>query len=120
VDRDRVTAQSVGMRLGLRLRVTGRILVLAVVLLLMTARPAYAATPDLQTVLSNLRLWVAGVLATLATVFLSIGGLMYLTAAGNPRRVEQAKEAIRSAMIGYVFAGLAPLIITIIKQITGL
>jgi hypothetical protein len=110
----------VGVRLGVGLRVTGRILVLAGFLLLLTTRPAYAATPDLQTVLGNLRLWIAGVLATLATVFLSVGGLMYLTAAGNPRRVEQAKEAIRSAMIGYVFAGLAPLIITIIKQITGL
>lgn len=108
------------MRLGIQLRVTARVLVVAVVVLLVTARPAYAATPDLQTVLGNLRLWVAGVLATLATVFLSVGGLMYLTAAGNPRRVEQAKEAIRSAMIGYVFAGLAPLIMTIIKQITGL
>ena len=110
----------VGMMLGLRLRITGRILLVGVFLVLLTTRSPYAATPDLQTVLGNLRLWVAGVLATLATVFLSIGGLMYLTAAGNPRRVEQAKEAIRSAMIGYVFAGLAPLIITIIKQITGL
>lgn len=111
---------AVGMKVGLRLRVTLRLLLLAVFLALLTARPAYAATPDLQTVLGNLRLWIAGVLATLATVFLSVGGLMYLTAAGNPRRVEQAKEAIRSAMIGYVFAGLAPLIITIIKEITGL
>jgi hypothetical protein len=34
--------------------------------------------------------------------------------------VEQAKEAIRSAMIGFVFAGLAPLMINIIKHITGL
>jgi|SRR5919109_3607124 hypothetical protein len=120
MDAERIATQSLGMRLGLRLRVTGRVLVLAVFLLVLTARPAYAATPDLQSVLGNLRLWIAGVLATLATVFLSVGGLMYLTAAGNPRRVEQAKEAIRSAMIGYVFAGLAPLIITIIKQITGL
>ncbi|HTD77784.1 MAG TPA: pilin, partial [Chloroflexota bacterium] len=63
-------------------------------------RPAYAATPDLPTVLDNLRFWITSVLATLATLFLSIGGVMYLTAAGNPRRVEQAKEAIRSAMIG--------------------
>ncbi len=86
-----------------------------------TSRPeSHAATPDLQTVLNNLRLWIAGVLATLATLFLSIGGLMYLTAAGNPRRVEQAKEAIRSAVIGYVFAGLAPLVITIVQQLTGI
>ncbi len=112
--------RSVRVRIGVGVRITGRILFLAGVLLLLTARPAYAATPDLPTVLNNLRFWITGVLATLATLFLSIGGVMYLTAAGNPRRVEQAKEAIRSAMIGYVFAGLAPLMITIIKEITGL
>jgi len=108
------------VRFGLSVRITGRILLLAGFLLLLTTQPAYAATPDLPTVLDNLRFWITGVLATLATLFLSIGGVMYLTAAGNPRRVEQAKEAIRSAMIGYVFAGLAPLMINIIKSITGL
>ena len=74
------------MRLGLSVRITGRTLVLAGLLVLLTARPAYAATPDLPTVLDNLRFWITGVLATLATLFLSIGGVMYLTAAGNPRR----------------------------------
>ncbi len=108
------------MRMRLGFRITGRMVLLTGILLLLTARPVYAATPDLPTVLDNLRFWITSVLATLATLFLSIGGLMYLTAAGNPRRVEQAKEAIRSAMIGYVFAGLAPLMITIIKHITGL
>jgi hypothetical protein len=108
------------VRLGLRVRITGRILLLTGFLLLLTTRPAEAATPDLPTVLDNLRFWITSVLATLATLFLSIGGVMYLTAAGNPRRVEQAKEAIRSAMIGFVFAGLAPLMINIIKHITGL
>ena len=103
----------------LSLRFPGRALLIVGFLLLMTSNPVYAATPNLQTVLGNLRLWIAGLLATLATLFLSIGGLMYLTAAGNPRRVEQAKEAIRSAVIGYVFAALAPLVITIVEQITG-
>jgi len=108
----------VGFRLGIRVRT--RVLLLAVLLVALTSRPVYAATPDLTTVLTNLRRWITGVLATLATLFLSIGGLMYLTAAGNPRRVEQAKEAIRSSVIGFVFAGLAPLLITIIQHITGL
>jgi len=108
----------VAVRVGLV--ITWRTLVIAGLVLVLTSHPTYAATPDLQTVLNNLRLWIAGILATLATLFLSIGGLIYLTAAGNPRRVEQAKEAIRSAVIGYVFAGLAPLVITIVQQITGI
>jgi len=108
----------IAIQLGLR--ITLRALVGAGMILLLTTHPVYAATPDLPAVLNNLRLWITGILATLATLFLSIGGLMYLTAAGNPRRVEQAKEAIRSSMIGYIFAGLAPLMITIIQRITGL
>src|ERR1700694_4406764 len=106
------------VRLGIRF--PGRALLIVGFLLLVTSNPVYAATPNLQTVLGNLRLWIAGLLATLATLFLSIGGLMYLTAAGNPRRVEQAKEAIRSALIGFVFAGPGPLVVNIIKHITGL
>lgn len=99
--------------------ITAKVLSLVVLVVAVTTIQAYAATPELQTVLNNLRLWIAGLLATLATLFLSIGGLLYLTAAGNTRRIEQAKDAIRSAIIGYVFAGLAPLVVEIIQKITG-
>jgi hypothetical protein len=95
------------------------VLGLVALVLALTTIQAYAATPELQTVLNNLRLWIAGLLATLATLFLSIGGLLYLTAAGNTRRIEQAKDAIRSAIIGYIFAGLAPLVVEIVQKITG-
>ncbi len=109
------------MRLVARVRfsIPAKALFVATVVLALTAVPAYAATPELQTVLNNLRLWIAGLLATLATLFLSIGGLLYLTAAGNTRRIEQAKDAIRSAIIGYIFAGLAPLVVEIVQKITG-
>jgi len=109
------------MRLVARARfsIPAKALFVVIVVLALTALPAYAATPELQNVLDNLRLWIAGLLATLATLFLSIGGLLYLTAAGNTRRIEQAKDAIRSAIIGYIFAGLAPLIVEIVQKITG-
>lgn len=109
------------MRLVARVRysIPAKALFVLVVVLALTAVPAYAATPELQNVLNNLRLWIAGLLATLATLFLSIGGLLYLTAAGNTRRIEQAKDAIRSAIIGYIFAGLAPLVVEIVQKITG-
>jgi len=109
------------MRLGARVRfsIPAKALFVVIVVLGLTAIPAYAATPELQNVLNNLRLWIAGLLATLATLFLSIGGLLYLTAAGNTRRIEQAKDAIRSAIIGYIFAGLAPLVVEIVQKITG-
>jgi len=109
------------MRLVARVRfsIPAKAVFVVIVVLALTAVPAYAATPELQNVLNNLRLWIAGLLATLATLFLSIGGLLYLTAAGNTRRIEQAKDAIRSAIIGYIFAGLAPLVVEIVQKITG-
>ena len=109
------------MRLVARVRfsIPAKALFVVIVVLALTTVPAYAATPELQNELNNLRLWIAGLLATLATLFLSIGGLLYLTAAGNTRRIEQAKDAIRSAIIGYIFAGLAPLVVEIVQKITG-
>jgi Type IV secretion system pilin len=81
--------------------------------------PALAAAQDVTTVIDNLRNWAMGILAALATLFLTIGGVKYLVAGGNPRAVEEAKGAIRSALIGYVLAALAPLLFSIVKQIVG-
>jgi len=84
------------------------------------AAPAYAANGDLTTVIDSIRNWVAGLLVALATLFLTIGGLRYLTAGGNPRAVEQGKESIKSALIGYALAALAPLLVDILRQVLGI
>src|SRR5713101_4408071 len=77
------------------------------------AVPAYAAG-DVNGVIDSIRNWVAGVLAALATLFLTIGGVRYLVANGNPRAVEEGKAAIKSALIGYGLAALAPMFIDIL------
>ncbi len=87
---------------------------------LLLAVPAFADTSDLNTVINSLRTWLAGLLAALATLFLTIGGLRYLTAGGNPRAVEQGKDAIRSALIGYALAALAPLLVDILRRVIGI
>ncbi len=87
---------------------------------LLLAVPAFADTSDLNTVINSLRTWLAGLLAALATLFLTIGGLRYLTAGGNPRAVEQGKAAIRSALIGYALAALAPLLVDILRRVIGI
>ena len=61
--------------------------------------PAYAAAGDITTVIDSIRNWVAGILAALATLFLTIGGVRYLIANGNPRAMEEGKAAIKSALI---------------------
>jgi len=95
--------------------------VLGVVLLATLAPPAFAdsAGPTLNGVIDNLRNWLVGILATTATLFLTIGGLRYLTAAGDPGQVEKAKTALKSAAVGYALALLAPLIVSIVASLVG-
>jgi hypothetical protein len=52
-------------------------------------------------------------------LFLTLGGLRYLMAGGDPAQVEKAKTALRLAAIGYGLAILAPVIVTILKSLVG-
>jgi hypothetical protein len=70
-------------------------------------------------VISNTTAWVVGILAGVATLFLTIGGLRYLMAGGDPAEVEKAKTALKSAAIGYGLAILAPVIVTVLKSLVG-
>ena len=82
------------------------------------ASPPLAADPISQ-VLNNTTLWLVGILAGLATLFLTLGGVRYLMAGGDPAEVEKAKTALRSAAIGYGLAILAPVIVTVLKGLVG-
>ena len=90
------------------------------VLLVAAAPPAAAASaPSLSGVVSNLTNWIVGILAGVATLFLTLGGLRYLTAGGDPGQVEKAKTALKSAAIGYALAILAPLLVSIVTSIVS-
>ena len=77
------------------------------------------AVASIGQVISNLTVWITGILAGLATLFLTIGGVRYLMAGGNPAEVEKAKTALRSAAIGYALAILAPVIVTVLRSLVG-
>ena len=90
------------------------------------AQPALAGTAghvlaaaSIGQVISNITKWIVGILAGLATLFLTLGGLRYLMAGGDPSEVERAKTALRSAAIGYGLAILAPVIVTVLKSLVG-
>ena len=91
---------------------TGMVLMLTFQL----AVPAYAAS-DLNTVIDSVRDWVAGLLIALATLFLTVGGVRYLTAQGNPRAMEEAKAGIKAALVGYGLAALAPTLVSILQKV---
>jgi hypothetical protein len=83
------------------------------------AGPAPLAVNDLPTVINNMTGWITGIIAAVATLFLTIGGARYLMAGGDPSEVERAKGSLKSAGIGYGLALLAPIILTILKNILG-
>ncbi|MFF4257919.1 pilin [Streptomyces sp. NPDC001663] len=78
-----------------------------------------ALAKSVNEVLDNIRNWIMGILAGLATVILSLGGVRYLMAGGDPGEVEKAKSAFKSAGWGYGLAALAPLVVAILKGIVG-
>ncbi|WP_413810589.1 pilin [Streptomyces sp. OE57] len=99
-------------------------LVVAVSILLTSAAQAepvrvQALAKSINTVLDNLRNWIMGILAGLATLFLTVGGVRYILAAGDPGEVEKAKSSFKSAGFGYGLATLAPLVVEIFKGIVG-
>ena len=94
-------------------------LVLATAIALISAPAALAAANDLNQVIDNVRVWITGLLAALATLLLMIGGVRYLLAAGDPGSHERAKGSIRAALIGYALALLAPVLVSIVQQIVG-
>jgi uncharacterized integral membrane protein len=111
-----------------RVAVIAGLAVLALVLFASASTPpvAHAATTQVlalagsvDEVLTNIRNWIMGVLAGLATVFLSIGGVRYVMGGGDPGEIEKAKTAFRAAGIGYGLAALAPLVVTVLKGIVG-
>ena len=77
------------------------------------------AAHTINQVISNTTVWLVGILAGLATLFLTIGGIRYLMAGGDPGEVEKAKTAFKSAGWGYGLAALAPLVVEILKGIVG-
>lgn len=105
------------------LAVTGALtgtLVAAMALPALAAAAGWTAAPaSLPAVIDSLTAWLVGLLAALATLFLTIGGLRYLTAGGDPMQVERAKTALKSAAIGYALAALAPLLVKILASVVG-
>lgn len=92
-----------------------------------SATPAYAAedadttgTDRLNTILNNATGWLVGILAAVATLFLTLGGVRYVMAGGDPGEIEKAKGSLKSAILGYALAALAPIVVMIVKGILGI
>jgi hypothetical protein len=102
---------------------TAGVLAVTAIVTAAAAAPALAAAPpgphDLPTIVHNLTVWIVGILAGVATLFLTVGGVRYLMAGGDPAEVERAKSALKSAAFGYALAVLAPVLLQVVQSIVG-
>ena len=62
---------------------------------------------------------VQGIVAALAVLMLVVGGVIYITSAGNSGQVELAKKAITAALIGLALTLAAPAFLKEIYEVTG-
>ena len=77
---------------------------------------AISGAPALSTIILNALNFLLGVTGVLAIIMLVIGGFMYLTAAGDEKRVDTAKDIVKNSIFGIVIV-LSALII--VKQIAA-
>jgi Type IV secretion system pilin len=95
-------------------------LMTAVAALVLLAVPASAlAASSLNQVIDNLRVWLTGLLAALATAALMVGAVRYLWSGHDPGQLERAKGSFKAALAGYALALLAPVFVSIVRQIVG-
>lgn len=74
---------------------------------------------DLDEVIDNIRNWVMGLLIALATLLLTIGGIRYLLAGGDPGEVSRSKDTLKFAALGFGVAILAPVLVEILRGFVG-
>lgn len=83
-------------------------LVLAVTGLYDGADPAAATSLDVVwLIVGNVVKVLLELAGGLAVVFIIIGGIYYVTSAGDPSRIKRAKEIIMQAIIGLIVIGVA-------------
>jgi len=80
--------------------------------------PAEVPT-DLKTVFTNIANGVATLITSLGAVMIIVAGILYLTSAGNPAKVETAKKALMYAVAGIVIGLAANVIVEIASDMVS-
>ena len=72
---------------------------------------------DANTAVTNAIQWVVGVSGVVAAIFLVIGGFSYMTSAGDPGKLQKAKNTIMYALIGLAVVAFAEIITATVSNI---
>lgn len=89
-------------------------------LFFLKATPALAASGDVAKIegfITNLIQILASLAALISVVFIIIGGIGYITSAGNPETLEKSKKTILFAAIGLVIVLAAFILTSIISDL---
>jgi hypothetical protein len=63
---------------------------------------------------NNVLSWLRGIIVIIAIIFILIGGVLYMTSAGDEKRITTAKNTVTAAIIGLIIAVASP---TFLKEI---
>jgi len=74
---------------------------------------------DVVNLLAKLAGWLLYVAGAIAVVFLIIGGVFYITSAGDADKSGKAKKIIVDALIGLVIIALSLLIVNLVTEFFG-
>jgi hypothetical protein len=90
----------------------------------LTGSPAFAqinglTNKPLKDIINGITVWLLGLAAALAIMFIVVGGIYYVTAGGDERQIETAKTIITYAIWGIFIIGVAYAIVVLVNSIVG-
>ena len=77
-------------------------------------------TDDFAQIIENTLLWVLGIAGSIALFMLIVGGIMYITSAGDEQKVATAKKIFNFTVIGLIVVLLSYSIIKALSDILEL
>ena len=84
-----------------------------------TAPTVIQSYGDVVRVINTIGNWMFGLLLALAAIFITYAAFLYLTAAGDEKKVGTAKDIIIYAIVAIVVAILAKGIIIVVQSLLG-
>lgn len=102
------------------------IFLVAAGLLISFSAPALATTNSfgltirpMKDIINDVINWLLGVSAGLAVLFIIIGGIYYVTAAGDDSQIETGKKMITYAIFGLLVVGISYAIVKAVSGVIG-
>lgn len=83
------------------------------------ANPLGDDVTTIDTLLTSILTNLGGIIASIAIIFIVIGGFMYILSAGDEKKITQAKATITAALIGLAIVLAAPTFLQEIMKILG-